>query len=239
VFDNVLIGCTNTQQIYMLPVAQDRMGVAGTGSLADLVADNATERDLWAIGNTWGIITDARIGPDGYMYLSDWLNGRIHRLRPKADAVFPFEINLVRGVMTGGNVTTSLEYPDDDRLSARPGITFTTSQAPILLECFGTSPVPAPGSLNLVVEASASSPAIDMIVEVYNFNKSAWQTMPSVDLTTSDTKYTVNITGTPSHYVQPGTNEMRARVSMKAGGPVFAYPWTGNLDMLHWTSVLP
>jgi glucose/arabinose dehydrogenase len=113
VFDNVLMGCTNTQQIYMLPVAANRMGVNGTGALADLVADNASERDLWAIGNGWGIITDARIGPEGYMYVADWLNGRIQRIRPKADAVFPFDIDLVRGIITGGNVSTSLEYPDD------------------------------------------------------------------------------------------------------------------------------
>jgi len=239
VFDNAVLGCTNTNKIYMLPVRSDRMGVDASGPLADLVADSGAEADLWALGTSFGAITDAKIGPDGYMYLCNWSGGRIYKVKPKADAVFPYDVQRVRGLITGGNLEASLEYPDNNRLQLRPGIVFTTGQAPILLECFGTSPFPAPAGLDFVIEASATSPAIDMIVELYNFNTGAYVTAQTIDLTTTDTKYTIAVPGTPSHFVQVGTNEMRARVSMRATGPVFAYPWTGSIDMLHWTSDIP
>jgi glucose/arabinose dehydrogenase len=239
VFDNALMGCTNTNKIYMLPVRSDRMGVNVSGALVDLVADSTAEADQWALGTSFGMITDAKIGPDGYMYACNWANGRIYKIKPKADAVFPFDVQRIRGLTTGGNLQGSLEYPDDDRLQLRPGIVFTTGQAPILLECFGTSPFPAPAGLDFVIEASATSPAIDMVIELYNFSTNAYVTAQTIDLTTSDTKYTVTVPGTPSNFVQSGTNEMRARLSLKANGPVFAYPWTGRIDMLHWTSDIP
>lgn len=239
VFDNAVMGCTNNNKIFMLPIAANRAGVNATGVLADLVADSNAEADLWTLGTSFGTITDAKIGPDGYMYLCNWSGGVIQKIKPKADAVFPFDIERIRGIITSGNLGSSLEYSDDERLQLRPGIVFTTGQAPVLLECLGTSPFPAPAGLDLVIEASATSPAIDMIVELYNFNAAAYVVATTIDLTITDTKFTVAVPGTPSHFVQPGTNEMRARISMKANGPVFAYPWTVSIDMIHWTSDIP
>jgi hypothetical protein len=103
----------------------------------------------------------------------------------------------------------------------------------------GTSPYAAPGSLSFVVEASASSNAIDMIVHVYNFKTGAYELVQTFDLTTTDTKYTVTIQGTPSNHVENGTNRVAALISMKANGPVLVYPWFTSIDMVHWTSVRP
>ena len=239
VFDNAVIGCTNTNKIYMLPIRPDRMGVAAISGLTDLVADSGAEADLWALGTNFGIVTDTKIGPDGYMYLCNWGAGRIYKVKPKADAVFPFDVQRTRGVITGGNLEASLEYPDNNRLELRPGVVFSTAQSPVVLEMFGTSPFPAPAGLDFVIEASGTSGALDMLVELYNFNTNAYVAVQTVDLTTTDTKYTVSVPGTPSHFVQVGTNEMRARISVRAGGPVFAYPWTTRFDMVHWTSDIP
>jgi hypothetical protein len=226
--------------MYMLPVAGNRMGVNGTGGLADLVADTPSEREQWALGQNWGFVTDVKIGPDGYMYLCTLnMGGLIRRIRPVADAVFPYDNHVIRGVVASGNSSSSLEYPDNDRLQLRPGIVFTTSQAPVHIECMGTSPYAAPGSLSFVVEASASSNAIDMIVHVYNFKTGAYELVQTFDLTTTDTKYTVTIQGTPSNHVENGTNRVAALISMKANGPVLVYPWFTSIDMVHWTSVRP
>jgi glucose/arabinose dehydrogenase len=239
VFDNLVMGVTNTAKIYCIPVNAARDGVVATGGLADLVADNGAEADLWSIGTSWGAVTDAKIGPDGYMYLCSWNGGKILKVRPKADAVFPSDVERIRGSIFSGNLTTSLQYPDDDRLQIRPGVVLVSSQAPVVLECAGTSPFPSPSGLDFVIEASASSAAIDLDIEVFNYSTGQFAHAGHVDLTTTDTKYTIAVPGTPGNFVEDGSNEMKARISMRAGGPVLLYPWTGRIDMVHWTSDIP
>ena len=239
VFDNAILGCTNTGSFYIIPILPNRSGVNATGALADLVADTTAERNVWQAGNGWGALTDAKIGPDGYMYVCSWNLGRLIKIMPKADAVFPNDVQRIRGVQTSGNLDSSLEYSDDDKLQLRPGPVFSTSQSPVVLECTGISPFQSPSALNFVVEASASSGSIDMTVEFWNYNTGEFDLADSIDLTGTDVKYTVSAPGPIANYVQPGTKEMRARVSTKAGGPVLSYPWTGRFDMLHWTSTTP
>ena len=239
VFDNALMGCTNLGQIFIIPILSNRTGVVAGGGLADLVADTQTERDLWSAGTGWGAITDAKIGPDGYMYASSWNLGKIVKIRPKADAVFPDDIQRIRGLITSGNLGSSLEYSDDDKLQLRPGPVFTTQQSPVVLECIGTSPFLSPAGLSFVVEASATSGSIDMTVELWNYTTNQYVLADSIDVTTVDTKYTIPVPGAPAQFVDDATREMRARVSMRAGGPVLTYPWTGRVDMLHWISQTP
>jgi len=238
-FDNLLLGCTNTSSIYMLPLAPGRQGLNATGALADLVADSAGERDLWQMGTGWGAIVDARIGPDGYMYLSSWNHGNIRRVRPKVDANTPFDFTLTRGSVFGGNTTTSLDFPDDNRLVLRPGVTLSTSQSPILATAFGTAAYSPTDSLKLVMEVSASSTSIQQLVEFFNFSQQQWEQIDQRNLTTGDTKITLTATGTISRFIEAGTKEMRARISYRATGPTLAFPWSTRIDMLHWVTELP
>jgi hypothetical protein len=238
-FDNLVMGCTNTGNIYMLPVAPGRQGLTVSGGLSDLVADSPAERDLWSIGTGWGAITDARIGPDGYMYLCSWNTGKIQKVRPKVDAATPFNFLITRGNAVGGNTTSSVEYSDNDRLVVRPGITLSTSQAPILFRVFGTSAHAPTASLKFVVEVSGTSASIQQLVEFFNFTSSTWEVMDQRNLTTSDTTITVSAGGAISRFIQAGTSEVRARVSYRATGPVLGFPWSTRIDMMHWVSELP
>ena len=239
VFDNVLIGCTNTYKLYVLPVRSDRMGVSGEGPLADLVADGAAEADVWAIVTNLGMVTDAKIGPDGYMYMCTYIPGRIDRLRPIADAVSPTEVVRVRGVVVTGDLGGSLAYPDNNRLHMRPGPVLTTAQSPIVLELTGVSPFQTSSAIRMDVEASASSASIDMTIELYNYVEQVYVLASHFDLGTSDAKFSAKAPGEPGHFVKPGTNEMRARISLRAGGPVLSFPWSGHIDMVHWTCHAP
>ncbi|MDQ2985134.1 MAG: PQQ-dependent sugar dehydrogenase [Armatimonadota bacterium] len=239
VFDNLVMGCTNTGRIYMLPVAADRESLIETGLLADLVADSGAERDLWSIGAGWGGITDARTGPDGYLYLCSWNTGKIQKVRPKSDAVAPFDTNIIRGVASGGNTSTSLDFPDDNRLTMKPGIVFSVGQAPIVLESFGTSPFPNPSDLDFVIEIGASSSSIRQTVELYDFVDQRYEVIDFENVTTSDVRYTISPPAPVSNFVEVGTREMRARISYIATGPIFSVPWQARLDMIHWTCEIP
>jgi len=238
-FDNIVIGCTNTGNIYMLPVAPGRQGLNVSGGLLDLVADSAAERDEWSIGTGWRTVTDARIGPDGYMYLCRWNAGKIERVRPKLDAATPFNFIINRGTLFSGNRTGSLDYSDDNHLVLRPGVTLSTSQSPILVQALGTSAYSPTASLKFVIEASASSSSIRQLVEFYNFSKGIWEVVDQRNLTTFDVKINLTAGGTVSRFIQAGTNEVRARISYRPTAPVLGFPWSTRIDMIHWASQMP
>jgi hypothetical protein len=132
-----------------------------------------------------------------------------------------------------------VEYSDNDRLVVRPGITLSTSQAPILFRVFGTSAHAPTASLKFVVEVSGTSASIQQLVEFFNFTSSTWEVMDQRNLTTSDTTITVSAGGAISRFIQAGTSEVRARVSYRATGPVLGFPWSTRIDMMHWVSELP
>ncbi|MCS6923197.1 MAG: PQQ-dependent sugar dehydrogenase, partial [Fimbriimonadales bacterium] len=64
-----------------------RTGFLFTGGLADTVADNSSERGALVWSDGWGIPTDFKIGPDGYLYICTYEGSSsvppgIRRVRP-------------------------------------------------------------------------------------------------------------------------------------------------------------
>jgi hypothetical protein len=53
-----------------------------TDALADRVADSTTERNMSRWGTGWGVVTDLKIGPDGYLYVCSIFANRVYRIRP-------------------------------------------------------------------------------------------------------------------------------------------------------------
>jgi glucose/arabinose dehydrogenase len=78
----MIVGEANFSRLYMLPLNESRNGFVLTGDLADLVADSTTERNLLTWGTSWGVITDIKIGPDGYLYVVSAYGNRVLRIRP-------------------------------------------------------------------------------------------------------------------------------------------------------------
>lgn len=78
----MIVGETNFSRLYLLPLNDDRDGFNLTGDLADLVADSTTERNLLTWGTSFGVITDIKVGPDGYLYVVSAYSNRVHRIRP-------------------------------------------------------------------------------------------------------------------------------------------------------------
>jgi aldose sugar dehydrogenase len=80
--DEVIVGESNNGRLYRFTMNATRDDFVLTGALADRVADSATERNLQTFGTNWGVVTDLRVGPDGYLYVVSLYANRVYRIRP-------------------------------------------------------------------------------------------------------------------------------------------------------------
>lgn len=80
--DALLVGANNTGELYLFRLDDARDGFVLAGALADLVADDQSERTALAFGQGFGVVTGIETGPDGAVYVLS-LGGRaVYRLAP-------------------------------------------------------------------------------------------------------------------------------------------------------------
>lgn len=139
---------------------------------------------------------------------------------------------LVRGVTVSGNLA-SLQASDDNRLVLRPGIVFSSGQAPIEFIVEGDSSELDPTHLRMSIEASASSGSIQRSVELYNFDTDLYESLGTAAVGTTESILQLNVATNPGRFVD-SNGTIRARIRSFANGPVFAYPWSYSTDHVFW-----
>nr|MBA3726504.1 hypothetical protein [Armatimonadota bacterium] len=144
----------------------------------------------------------------------------------------PSSFTLFRGSVISGNLN-SLLSSDDDRLVMRPGVVFSSQEPPIQLIVNATSPNATPSRLEFSVEAHCSVSNIEQRIALYNFDSQAYETLNTSTATTSDWRTTIVVTFYAERFIGPNL-ELRSRVSYKAQGPVFTYPWFVRVDQVKW-----
>ncbi len=124
--DAALVGESNNGGLYQFTLNSARDDFVLTGALADRVADSATERNLARVGTSWGVVTDLRLGPDGYLYVVSLYANRIYRIRPvNPPAILhgqarlagrqglplgvPLTLELIQGNATVQTISTTLD----------------------------------------------------------------------------------------------------------------------------------
>lgn len=152
--------------------------------------------------------------------------GGLGRIRPAS-------INLLRGIVIAGGLS-SVQESEDNYLVSRPGIVFSNSEAPIQVVATGISTTSSPAQLKLMVEAKANQSNINQKIDLYNYTTSTYDTLDSRAATTTDSAVALVVASGASNYVDPATNEMKTRISYKASGPVFSYPWLASIDQIQW-----
>lgn len=83
--DNLFAGDINNGNLYLFQLNQNRDGFLFTPdqkALTDLVADNDNESDLLVFAKGFGGITDIETGPDGYLYVLTFDDGKIFKITP-------------------------------------------------------------------------------------------------------------------------------------------------------------
>jgi len=81
--NEMFVGDVNNGRIYHFKLNQTRTGLLLEGPLIDKVADTDKELDNVVFAENFGIITDLKIGPDGYLYFVVYDEGKIYRIVPK------------------------------------------------------------------------------------------------------------------------------------------------------------
>lgn len=151
----------------------------------------------------------------------------------RAAVVVPFEFHLIKGVILGGNLD-SLARSDDNRLDIRPGVVFTTFQPPVQINVVGQSPTMTPSTIELAVEASATTSNIEQTVSLFNFVTLEFEVLSVGTATLEDSVVARQITSNSNRFIGPNA-EVYVRVTHRARGPVFVFPWHARIDQVKWT----
>jgi hypothetical protein len=146
--------------------------------------------------------------------------------------IAPLTYVRVRGNQTSGNLA-SLAADDGNRLMLSPGITLSTSQAPIEFFIEAKADSTTPLKLDMKVDSRASSANIRQQVEFYNFQTNAYEVVNTRNLTTSDTTVTITPAGNLNRFVA-ADKTVRARFKFSQTGPVLGFPWTTGVDQAAW-----
>lgn len=141
--------------------------------------------------------------------------------------------SLVRGIRLSGLLQDTY-LSDDAYFVARPGIVFSTSEAPLQLVLNSVAPISNPAQLRFHLESKANQGNIGQTIALFNYNTNAYEDLDFRNAQTSDDLVIVTVLSNSERFIEPGTRNMRAKVSYKAVGPVFSYPWTASIDMAKW-----
>jgi len=168
------------------------------------------------------------IGADGIVYAS---GGGIFAVTQSASIQSPESYTTVRGLNVGGGLAEVLQS-DNQYLTHRPGIVFTSSQAPIELTFNVTCPRSQLASIKVSLESGASSSALLQKISLWDNTASNWVEIDSRATTLPDSVAEVAVTANANRFVQSGSNLIRMRVTWRQDGPVFVYPWNARIDRI-------
>lgn len=68
--------------LYDFDLSEDRTRLNLEGDLEDKIANDNEELENVVFGQGFGVITDIKEGPDGYLYLLSHINGNIYWIVP-------------------------------------------------------------------------------------------------------------------------------------------------------------
>ena len=139
---------------------------------------------------------------------------------------------LIRGIVAGGsfaNVTSS----DNAYFSFKPGVVFSSGEKPVVIRFSGTSHTHNPSSFSLVLESAGSSTNLAQTIELFDYVAFTWVEVDVRNITTTDNVVTISGDVPLSRFVSLAQT-IEARVSIKATGATFSYPWIYRIDEIGW-----
>ncbi|MGI8922831.1 MAG: hypothetical protein ACR2HJ_02125 [Fimbriimonadales bacterium] len=145
----------------------------------------------------------------------------------------PTSYSMFRGSVISGNLA-SLQSSDNNRLVMRPGAVFSNAEPPVQVILNATAPTSSPSGFSFSLESNASIANAEQKISLYNYVTGQYEVLDTRLATTSDDTVNVSVTTNTSRFIQAGTMAIRARVSYRALGPVFTYPWFGRIDKAWW-----
>lgn len=142
-------------------------------------------------------------------------------------SILPHNITLERGLVVSG-MPEDTDTSNNQRYVLRPGIVFSTSEAPLRVVAEANSPTNTLSMLNVTVESSATTASIEQRIELFNFNTNSYDSVLATAMTTGDNAVNASVPN-PAAYVD-ANGVIRTRMSYRATAPVFSYPWNVSMD---------
>ena len=178
----------------------------------------------------WGIAMNVAVDNNWKAGVFSWT------ISTPGTLVAPNSITMDRGSILSGGVAELLSS-DDARLQLRPGVTFSSNEYPVTARIAGVSPIITPSSIRLTLESQATSSNLAQRVEMFVHETGTWEQLNLSNCTVNtDGTIEIDVTTDPNRFVDASGNIV-ARVSYRATGAVFAFPWTGKIDQLVWRIV--
>ena len=122
---------------------------------------------------------------------------------------------------------------DDQYLVYRQGLTLNPSEPPVWLEMLSTMPTDDVETLCFDVEAKANTSGLTQTVEFFNYDTGAFETVSVETAGLADKTIVVEATGDASRFIA-GDGTVKTKVTWKATGPVFTFPWRVSIDQALW-----
>jgi hypothetical protein len=144
----------------------------------------------------------------------------------------PATMSTVTGHAISGNLA-SVATSDNEYLVYRPGITFSSGQAPVQVVMEAVSPSQTPIRMKLAIEGHTQFAGISRTLEAFDFVKGNWVAVVSSNLARGDDLLWLD-TDQAARFVEQGTRIVRVRVSFRPTRPIFTFPWNVRIDRVAW-----
>jgi hypothetical protein len=224
----------------------DNLGVAEESTIAPFDSGTGAmiqEGGVWKVGGVNSWVGGVGGGPQPPQYGSIFGIVQLSAYRTWVDGIMPREVRPtgltpIRGNIVGGNLG-SLFYPENVRLVINPGVVFSSSQQPVEFEITATAPAATTPRLAFAYEGHASSANIVTRIELYNYALGQFEVVSNANSTILDSVIETVITANPSRFINSSNLQVRARISARAGGPVFSNPWALRVDRAVWNIRMP
>jgi hypothetical protein len=187
-----------------------------------------TVNDPAALGTFWGF-HEYTISAGGW---NTWVGQYVKE--SLAVEVSPDSFTILRGFLEGGGLAELIDS-DNAYLEVGAGITLNPTEPPVWVEVVATSPSATPTDLSFVLEARSNTINLNQRVELFNYDTDSYELVDSRTASTTDASIVIEPAGDVTRFVEPGTNEMRARVGWISQGIISLFPWSIDIDQTGWT----
>lgn len=210
----------------------DALGTMGA-SIVDKSANAGYTGGRW--GDYTGLGADPAY-PSYFWGFGEWADGQSWRawVQPfrVTDEIWGTKFTVFRGILEEGNVKSLLKG-DASVMKVRNGIVANATEPPASVILDTRCGLASPSSMSFTWTNRVTTAGLRQTVELFDWVANSWVEIDNRSATLSDQSITVPASD-PARFVQTGTGAMRARVSVKAGGPVGASSWQMISDKALW-----
>lgn len=194
-----------------------------------MVYKSADGGSTWAseyIGNFPYVAQAASALPDGNVWFATGM-GTIHKAALSMLAQVPAQITVIEGPLVGGTVA-SLSRSDNFyvtlRRPAEPSLRSMQIEATVV-----TNPAQS-GPFILNIESRCIGTIASEIVELYDWPAQTWERVIIYGPSSSDSTYDVRIVDRPERFIQPGSGQVKVRLTCRQEQPAFTPTWEYLID---------